>query len=117
MASARIELAALINIPLSKSFRVNPPITDLLSVPKWAINIKKMESMAFQSNPDIREKLYLNRISIDDARKSLITYLPGLELKGGRNYNSNSFMDSNRWYEWSSTLSFKVLKYYRFPIG
>ena len=115
LAGARIELAALINVPLSKRFRVIPPSTDSLSVPKWNINIEKMESMAFLNNPDIREKLYLSRISIDDAKKSLITYLPGLELKGGRNFNSNSFLDSNRWFEWSSTLSFKVLKLLSLP--
>ena len=115
LAGARIELAALINVPLSKDFRVIPPSTNSLSVPKWTIDIEKMERMAFHNNPDIREKIYLSRISVDDARKSLITYLPGVELKGGRNYSSNSFLDSNRWFEWSSTLSFKVLKLLSLP--
>ncbi len=115
LASARIELAALINVPPLKRFRVVPPSSDTLVLPKWTIDIEEMERMAFQNNPDIREKLYLSRISVIDAKKSLITYLPGIELKGGRNYNSNSFMDSNRWFEWSSTLSLKVLKLLSLP--
>ena len=115
LASARIELAALINVPPSTQFRVVPPTSDKLSLPKWVLGIEQMERMAFQNNPDIREKLYMSRISVGDAKKSLITFLPGLELKGGRNYNSNSFMDSNRWFEWSSTLSLKVLKLLSLP--
>ena len=115
LANARIELAALINVPPSTEFRVVPPSSDKLSLPKWAIKIEQMERMAFENNPDIREKLYLSRISVNDAKKSLIAFLPGLELKGGRNYNSNSFMDSNRWFEWSSTLSLKVLKLLSLP--
>jgi outer membrane protein TolC len=115
LASARIELAALINVPPLTLFRVIPPSSDKLLLPRWTMDIEEMERMAFQNHPDIREKLYLSRISVDDAKKSLITYLPGIELKGGRNYNSNSFMDSNRWFEWSSTLSFKVLKLLSLP--
>jgi outer membrane protein TolC len=115
LASARIELAALINVPPLKRFRVVPPSSDTLVLPKWTIDLEKMERMAFQNSPDIREKLYLSRISINDAKKSLITFLPGIELNGGRNYNSNSFMDSNRWFEWSSTLSLKVLKLLSLP--
>ena len=34
LAGARIELAALINVPLSKDFRVIPPSTNSLSVPE-----------------------------------------------------------------------------------
>ena len=77
-------------LPMIEPISTNNTISTIGS-----INIEKMESMAFINNPDIREKLYLSRISIDDAKKSLITYLPGLELKGGRNFNSNSFLDSN----------------------
>ncbi len=115
LAGARIELAALINVSPSTKFRVVPPSSDKLSIPKWTIGLEKMERMAFLNNPDIREKLYLSRISINDARKSLIAYLPGIDLKAGRNYNSNSFLDSNRWFEWSSTLSLKVLKLLSLP--
>ncbi len=115
LASARIELAALTNIPPSTKFTVFPPQSDKLSVPKWSIDIKDMENIAFRNNPDVREKLYLSRISVNDAKKSLLNFLPGIELKAGRNYNSNSFLDSNRWYEWSSTLSLKVLKLLSLP--
>jgi outer membrane protein TolC len=115
LSSAHIELAALINVPPSTKFRVVPPPTDALILPKWSIGLEKMERIAFVNHPDIREKLYLSRISVDNAKKSLLAFLPGLDLSVGKKYDSNSFMDINRWYQWSSTISVKLLKLLAVP--
>ena len=115
LATARVEVAALINVPPSTEFRVVPPLTDALAIPDWSLSLAKMEALAFQNNPDIREKLYLSRINIDDSRKSIVGLLPGINLSGGRNYDSNSFLDINRWYQWSSTLSLNVMKLLSVP--
>lgn len=115
LSSAQIELAALINIPPGTYFRVRVPDTDKLSIPKWKIPLDKMEMLAFHKNPDIREKLYQGRISLDDAKKSLLSLLPGIDLTGGRHSDSNSFQDVNRWFAWSNTLSLNVLKTLSIP--
>jgi outer membrane protein TolC len=115
LSNARIELAALINVQPSIKFSVVPPSTDELILPKWSIDLGEMERIAFQNHPDIREKLYLSRISVDNAKKSLLAFLPGLDLSVGKNYDSNSFMDINRWYQWSSTISVKLLKLLAIP--
>ena len=115
LSSAQIELAALINIPPGTYFKVLVPNTDKLAIPKWAIPLDKMEMLAFHKNPDIREKLYQGRISLDDAKRSLLALLPGIDLSGGRNSDSNSFQDVNRWFAWSNTLSLNVLKAFSIP--
>ncbi len=115
LSSAQIEVAALINIPPGTYFRVVVPNTDALSIPQWVIPLEKMEMLAFHKNPDIREKMYQDRISLDDAKKSLLSLLPGIDLSGGRNSDSNSFQDVNRWFAWSNTLSVNVLKALSIP--
>jgi len=110
LSTAQIELAALINVPPAKSFRVVIPSTEILLIPKWSIPLEKMELLAFHKNPDIREKLYQNRIGIADAKKSLLALFPGIDLTGARNSDSNSFQDVNRWFSWSTKLSLNVLK-------
>ena len=114
LSTARIELASLINVSPSTDFKIAAGPTDDLTVPTWQVPLEKMELLAFQNNPDIRERLYLNRIGVDNAKKSLLQLLPGINLTGGRNYDLNSFLDKNRWYEWSSTLSLNVLKFVSF---
>ena len=111
LSTARIELAALINVSPSTKFQLADVQTEALIIPEWEVPLDKMEMLAFQNNPDIREKLYQNRIGLDDAKKTLLRLLPGIDLSGGRNYDLNSFLDENRWYEWSATLSLNVLKF------
>ncbi len=115
LSTARIELAALINVPPSSTFRVVEPKGDALDIPRWEVPLDEMERLAFFNNPDIHEKLYMTRISVDETRKAIASLLPGLTLTAGGNHSSNSFMDENSWSEWSTVLSFNVLKLLKVP--
>ena len=115
LSTAKVELAALINVPPTTEFKLTPAIGHGLAIPKWKMDIGEMEIMAFRNNPGIREKLYLKRITIQEAKKSLINLLPGIDLSGGKNYDLNSFLDENRWYQWSATLSLNVFKLLSIP--
>ena len=115
LSTAQVELAALINIPPGTNFRVVVPKTDALKIPRWSVPVEKMELLAFHKNPDIREKIYQDRITVGEVKKSLIQLLPGIDLSGARNSDSNSFQDVNRWFAWSSTLSINVLKLFSAP--
>jgi len=115
LSTARIELAALINLPPSASFRVVEPESDELEVPQWDVPLGEMESLAFHNNPDIHEKLYLTRISVDETRRAIASLMPGLNLTAGFNRDSNSFMDENSWAEWSTALSFNIMNFLKVP--
>ena len=104
-------------MPPTTEFKLTPAIGHGLAIPKWKMDIGEMEIMAFRNNPGIREKLYLKRITIQEAKKSLINLLPGIDLSGGKNYDLNSFLDENRWYQWSAPLVSTYSNYlYRYLI-
>ena len=65
LSTAPIELAALINVSPSTKFELADVQTEALTIPEWEVPLDKMEMLAFQNNPDIREKLYQNRIGLD----------------------------------------------------
>ena len=115
LSTARYELAALINVRPGTNFRVAIPSTDTLVLPKWAASVEDMEQLAFQNNPDLREKIYLTRIAVDETKKSISSLLPGIDLSFGRNYDDNSFRDENRWFEFSTSLSFNLFNVFKIP--
>jgi len=115
LATAKFELAALINVAPNTSFRVALPAQDTLDVPKWEASVADMELLAFHNNPDLREKMYLTRISLDETKKSLLSLLPGISLDYGRNYDDNSYLDENRWYEFSTAISWNIFNVFKLP--
>jgi outer membrane protein TolC len=115
LATARFELAALINVAPNTPFRVALPTEDNLAIPKWEASVADMEKLAFQNNPDLREKMYLTRISLDETKKSLLSLLPGINLDYGRNYDDNSYLDENRWYEFSAAVSWNIFNVFKLP--
>lgn len=115
LSTARFELAALINVKPGTNFRVAIPASDTLNMPEWNASVEDMEQLAFQNNPDLREKIYMTRIAVDETKKSIASLLPGLDLGYGRNYDGNSFRDENRWFEFSTSLSFNLFNVFKIP--
>ena len=115
LSSARVELAALIYVPPSTKFRVITPLTSALIVPKWSVPLDEMDTLAFHNNPDIREKFYLSRISMENVKKSLVGFLPGIDLSAGVNSDSNSFLEEDHWFQWSAALSRNLFKLLSLP--
>lgn len=116
LSTAKIELAALVNLQPGQDFEIVLPQGTDLKLPKWSASLKDMEDMAFQNNPDLRERHYLNRIAVNDTRKALVALLPGIDISGGRNYDSNTYQDINRWYDWSTSVSWNLMNIVKFPI-
>ncbi|MBI5165437.1 MAG: TolC family protein [Magnetospirillum sp.] len=107
LSTAKIELAALINLPPGMPLALAVPKE--LKVPAWTLTLERMEELAFLNNPDLREQGYLTRISIDDTRKAILKLLPGITLSGSRNYDHNSFLMDNHWYEAGAKLSWNLI--------
>nr|VFK28025.1 MAG: Outer membrane protein TolC [Candidatus Kentron sp. MB]VFK29321.1 MAG: Outer membrane protein TolC [Candidatus Kentron sp. MB]VFK74750.1 MAG: Outer membrane protein TolC [Candidatus Kentron sp. MB] len=109
---APIQLASLINArfdeKLGAEIRLVVPEQDRLQTPQWTSLIRDMERLAFLKNPDIRKESYLSRIAIKETHKAILRTLPGLEFSASRQYDSNDLLKANRWYEWSTTLTWNV---------
>jgi len=107
LSTAKVELAALINLPPGTDLRLSVP--DKLVVPDWNTSLERMEELAFVQNPDLREQGYLTRISVDETRKAILKLLPGVTFSAGTNYDSNSFAAYNQWNEAGAKLSWNLM--------
>jgi len=107
LSTARIELAALINVPPGSEITLAVP--DAMTPPDWQTSMERMEEQAFLNNPDLREQGYLTRISVDDTKKAIIKMLPGVTFTGSRNYDYNSFLMDNHWYEAGAKLTWNLM--------
>jgi len=107
LATAHIELAALINVAPGTKINVQLP-PDNLRPPALNLSIGDMEELAFQDNPDIREQSYHTRIALKETKKAILSLLPGITLTGGRHFDGNDLLQANRWFEWSSKLTWNV---------
>ncbi len=99
LATARLELSSLINVPPGSSFALEVPPQSAFSVPLLTLPVETMEEIAFINNADLREQAYHSRIAADETRKTILRLLPGLSFNVGRNYDSNSFLIANHWTE------------------
>lgn len=107
LAAARIELAALINLPPDADLRLAVPAA--LPLPAWKLPLERMEELAFLNNPDIREHVYKGRIAADETRKAMLKLLPGIRLDLSGNHDSNSFLVENGWAGAGALISWSVV--------
>ena len=107
LSTARIELAALINVPPGSEITLAVPET--MTPPQWDTSLDRMEEQAFLNNPDLHEQGYLSRITLDDTKKAIIKMLPGVTFSAGRNYDYNSFLMDNHWYEAGAKLTWNLM--------
>lgn len=107
LSTAEIELAALINAPPGTKLVLTVPGD--LQVPAWELELERMEELAFANNADLREQGYLARISVNDTRKAITRLFPGITFSASRNYDHNSFLMSNHWYEAGAKLSWNLM--------
>lgn len=94
LSAAKVELAALINLPPGTRFSLAIPPERIRTV---SAPLREMEEYALIHNPDVREQAYQTRISADETRKAILKLLPGVNLSYGRFYDANSFYVNNAW--------------------
>ena len=109
LSTAHIELASLVNLPPGTEIHVKVPDGGVLVSPGWDLDVDMMEELAFLNNPDIREQSYQSSIAVKETRKAILSLLPGISLTGGRHFNGDDLLVNNRWYEWSTKLTWNVL--------
>ena len=108
LSAARIELAALINLPPGTAFRLaEPPAAE--ATPKFeALPIDRLEETAIDNNADLREQLYNVRISAAETRKSLLKLFPGLNFSSARKHDDDSYVINQSWRETGVQLSWNL---------
>ncbi|NBY62838.1 MAG: TolC family protein [Betaproteobacteria bacterium] len=87
---AKRELDVLIGLPSGSNYQLEQ-FQSLPKLPNVPNDIKALENDALANRPELREEDYRKRISELEARRALLSLLPGIEASYGMRYDSNSF--------------------------
>ena len=113
LSTARLQLAALMNLKPGTKFSLVRPAH--LSVPALGRSTTEMIAVALQQRPEMRENLYQKRINDQELRAAYLDLLPGIQLYGGTNTDSNDFLLNNHWLGWGARASFNLIKAFQMP--
>jgi outer membrane protein, multidrug efflux system len=105
---AKPKLAGLINAPLHTDFHLaQPAVTP--EPPELNTSVADLENLGLFYRGDLREEIYQERISRADVWKEMLKVLPGLTIPLGLNFDSNSFLVDNFWFEAGARTSINLL--------
>jgi outer membrane protein TolC len=108
LATARIELAHLINAPMGAELSVAEPPEPIgrriLDLP-----VERMEAVAIVQNADLHEQHYNARIAVEETRKTMLRLFPNLSFNYTLKYDNDRFLVHNRWNEAGGLLSYNLL--------
>jgi len=114
LATARFELAALINAPIDREVELAademPSAKDPLAVPG-----EDMEDQALSQNADLREQLYQRRVAAIEARKVLVRAFPNLTFSYGRLHDTDSYLLNSGWSEAGVNISTNLFNLLALP--
>ncbi|RJT23415.1 TolC family protein [Buttiauxella izardii] len=112
MELAKSELTALINLPPGTPLVLQDTPTPLAPAPT---NIDKLEQMALERRPELREEDYKTRIDSYETKRQIASLFPNLNLFAGLNYDSNDYLYNNNWIEGGVGVSMNLFKLLSIP--
>lgn len=110
---AKMELAGLMNLPPGTDYTLQDNSEPLLPPPPS--DLPKLEEIALNQRPELREEDYRKRISVNDANRALVATLPGLSFDLGEQYDSNKYLSHNTWMEGGLRLSMNLFRLASIP--
>lgn len=114
LATARIELAHLINVPLSSDLKVIEPIAPLSRV-LLQLPIQDLEELAILQNADLREQFYNARIATQETKKAMLRIFPNLNLGANIKHDNDRYLIHQSWNDVSAQLSYNFLNLLSMP--
>jgi outer membrane protein TolC len=114
LSVAKTQLAALMNIPPDASFTLTGEEINA-KAPVIGTDAREMTAMALLNRPELRDIAYQRRINENEAHAALLELLPGIQIYGGANYDTNKYLDHNQWVNWGAKASFNVMKVFQYP--
>jgi outer membrane protein TolC len=109
LAAAKIELASLLNLPPGTDFKLAEPVGVLANPGAITLGISRMEEMALEQNPDLRENAYNARIAATETRKALLRLFPNLSFNYAGKHDNNAFLVNQGWNEAGARISWNML--------
>lgn len=113
LAYAKRELAALMNVEPGVDFVLAE--SSEAALPAVPTDVRKLEEMALLQRPELREEDFKKRITADDARRQLLSMLPGISMDAGLNHNSNQYLANNDWAQAGVRVSWNLMRLTALP--
>ena len=107
LASARIELANMMNAPLAADFTVAEP-PEAVATKAMTLPVDRLEEVAILQNADLREQYYNVRIAAQEGKKAILRMFPSISLNVFERHDSDSYLVSNHWQEAGAQISFNL---------
>jgi outer membrane protein TolC len=114
LSVAKTQLAALMNVAPGTSFALSGDEINA-KAPSITVDEREMTAMALLNRPELRDIAYQRRINEQEAHAALLELLPGIQLYSGGNYDTNKYLDHNRWVGWGAKASFNLVKVFQYP--
>jgi outer membrane protein TolC len=114
LKTAKIQLAALMNVPPGSSFKLVVPSRGESHL-KLKQSSAELVELAMRNRPELREALLKERISAKEVDAQLLQLLPGIQVFGGVNWDSNDFLVSGDWMSWGAKASWNLLRVFQMP--
>ena len=114
LAIAKFQLAALMNVAPGTPFTLLAPSAGPASS-AMSLAPAELIHIAIENRPELRDVEYKKRINEREADAALLEMLPGIQLYGGPNYDSNSFLQHHQWLGWGAKASWNLLKVFQYP--
>jgi len=114
LALSKIQLAALMNLPLGEPYTVEIPERSI-DIKTIGLSPQLMEQLALENRPEIRELGYKQRINRQETKTAFLRLFPGLNLDFGKDYNSNSFLFNNDWLGYGARISWDLMNLLKLP--
>lgn len=113
LAFAKRELAALMSVPPGQDFTLAEATEAKL--PPAPKDILALEEMALLQRPELREEDFKKRITADETRKQILSFMPNFNFAAGWQANSNDYLYNKNWSQASVGVTWNLLKLFSLP--
>ena len=114
LKTARMQLAALMNVPPGTRFRLRDTRRSRASL-RIRTSTKQMIASALRNRPELREAAIRKRIDLQEADAALLELLPGANIYATANLDTNDFLFHNNWLSWGAKASWNVMRLFAYP--
>ena len=112
MEMAKSELLALMSVPPGTPVVLDDKPLPLSAVPQ---DVNKLEQMALERRPELREEDYKARIDSYETKRQIASLFPNLNLFAGVNYDSNDYLYNENWIQGGVGVSMNLFKLISIP--
>ena len=115
LSTARVELANLINAPLSQALQV-VETNESADSPMLTMPVDQLETIAITQNANLREQFYNTRIAQIETRKVMTRLFPSLGFNYSLRCDSDNYLVHQNWNEAGMQLSYNLMNLFTAPI-